>query len=405
VETLTLIEYRMSPAIPLTAKQRDALRLLAPSVTVVPTRGADGLYDLTPGSTIGALNLPELAVEIRPKIDVDRVLFLLSYALDPRAWRSSPFLFESRDTLLEALVPAFIHQVRKAFRRGLLQGYRSEEAALAGVRGRVRFDDQLRRRFGIAPPVEVTYDEFTEDVEPNRMIRAAGDRLERMKLRSADSRASLRWLRSALERVTLRDYHPAQLPEIAWNRLNEHYGPAVDLARLILQAISFDLHHGDVTASAFLIDMNAVFESFVVTALREALRLSPQIFPGRRQLCLDRGRAVRLEPDLSWWQGPTCLFVGDVKYKRVNATGIKHPDLYQLLAYTIAADLPSGLLLYAAGEGEPVTHEVVEVGKRLEVLTLDLSEAPDEILRQVESVAGRILQMAASRADRELSCL
>jgi 5-methylcytosine-specific restriction enzyme subunit McrC len=86
--------------------------------------------------------------------------------------------------------------------------------------------------------------------------------------------------------------------------------------------------------------------------------------------------------------------VGDVKYKRVNAAGIKHPDLYQLLAYTIAADLPCGLLVYAAGEGEPITHEVVEVEKRLEVVTLDLSGGPDEILEQVRVVADRIHEIA-----------
>ena len=397
MDTLTLSEFETSRAIPLTAQQRDALGILAPSVNVTPTRGADGRYDLTPGSTIGALSLPGMAIEIRPKIKVDRVLFLLSYALDPRAWRRLNFCFEARENLLEALVPAFILQVRQAFQRGLLQGYRSEEATLASVRGRVRFDDQLRRRFGVVPPVEVRYDEFTEDIEPNRLLRAVGDRLERMKLRSVASRTSLRWLRSALERVTLSDYHPAHLPEIAWNRLNEHYRPAVDLARLILQCISFDLRHGGVTASAFLIDMNEVFESFVVTALREALRLSPQAFPRGakgRQLWLDRGRAVRLEPDLSWWEGPVCRFVGDVKYKRVNTAGIKHPDLYQLLAYTVAANLPCGLLVYAAGEGEPITHEVVEVEKRLEVVTLDLSGDPEEILGQVEAVAERIHEMA-----------
>jgi hypothetical protein len=80
----------------------------------------------------------------------------------------------------------------------------------------------------------------------------------------------------------------------------------------------------------------------------------------------------------------------------VSAAGIKHPDLYQLLAYTVAADLPCGLLLYAAGEGEPVVHEVVEVGKRLEVVTLDLSGNPDEILEQVAGVARRILTMTPS---------
>jgi 5-methylcytosine-specific restriction enzyme subunit McrC len=400
VETLTLTEHRTSPGVPLTAEQRDTLRLLASSVTVVPTQGAEGFYDLTPSSTIGVLNLPGMAVEIRPKIEIDRILFLLSYALDPCAWSSLPFRFAASEGLFEALVPVFIHHVRQAFQCGLLQGYRIEEDALAGVRGRVRFDDQLRRRFGIIPPVEVRYDEFTEDIEPNRLIRAAADRLGRMKLRSAGSRASLRWLRGTLERVTLQEYHPACLPEIVWDRLNEHYRPAVDLAQLILRSISFDLRHGDVVASAFLIDMNEVFEAFVVIALREVLRLSPRAFPRGaqgRHLWLDRGRAVRLKPDLSWWEGPACLFVGDVKYKSVSAAGIQHPDLYQLLAYSLAADLSGGLLVYAAGEGEPVTHEIVEAGKRLEVLTLDLSGEPKKILVQVEGVAERIRQMAATR--------
>ena len=337
-----------------------------------------------------------MAVEIRPKIDIDRILFLLSYALDPRSWRSTSFLFEARNTLVEAIVHIFVQQAREAFRRGLLQGYRSEESTLAGVRGRIRLADQLRRRFGMAPPVEVLYDDFTEDIEPNRLIRAAADRLERMQLRLAESRPGLRWVRSALERVTLCDYHPAQLPEVPFNRLNERYRGAIELSRLILRNASLDLRHGAVRASAFLIDMNEVFEAFVVIALREALRLPPQVFPrGARgkQLWLDRSQTIGLEPDFSWWEGSTCLFVGDVKYKLVSAAGIKHPDLYQLLAYTIAAGLPNGLLIYAAGEGEPVTHEVVDVGKRLEVVKLDLTGTPQDILRQVDIVAGRVLAM------------
>ena len=31
------------------------------------------------------------------------------------------------------------------------------------------------------------------------------------------------------------------------------------------------------------------------------------------------------------------MLVGDLKYKRVNVEGVKHPDLYQLLAYATAA--------------------------------------------------------------------
>jgi 5-methylcytosine-specific restriction enzyme subunit McrC len=160
-----------------------------------------------------------------------------------------------------------------------------------------------------------------------------------------------------------------------------------------LRSTSFDLAHGGVRSSAFLIDMNQVFEDFVVTALREELRLSERAFPqGNRghSLRLDQAARIRLMPDISWWEGTRCRFVGDIKYKRINVAGILHPDLYQLLAYTIAARLPGGLLIYAAGEDVPVVHEVVNIGKMLEVVTLDLAGTPDEVLEQVGEVAGRV---------------
>jgi 5-methylcytosine-specific restriction enzyme subunit McrC len=403
VDLLTLVEHRPRPAVLLSLEQRDTLRRLLPSVAVSPTPGAEGCYDLTPGSTVGVLTLPGLAVEIRPKIDVSNVLFLLCYALDPSAWRSLPFAFGTvADSLPEAMAQAFLQLLRQALRRGVLQGYRNEEAALPGLRGRIRLDDHLRRRFGLMPPLEVRYDEYTEDIEPNRLLRAAIDRLERLLLRREDTRRALRQQRGTLERVTLRHYSPSQLPEIAWDRLNDHYRGAVELAKLILRAGAFDLAHGRVAASAFLLDMNEVFEVFVVTALRESLALGSRAFPrgaAGRSLCLDHGKAIGLEPDLSWWEGPSCVFVGDVKYKRTSAAGVKHPDLYQLLAYTVAAGLSSGLLIYAAGEGEPVAHEVVDVGKRIEVCSLDLGGPPASILAQINVLANQIRQLAANAVD------
>lgn len=398
MESLTLYEYETRPAVRLTPEQRDTLRRLN-AVSLAPSLGREGSYDLTPGSLVGAIGLPGLAIEIRPKVEIDRLLFLLSYTLDPRHWRSSGFDFIVRESLVEALARPFLYQVRNAFRRGILQGYRAEEEALAGVRGRIRLEDQIRRRFGLVPPVEVRYDDLTEDIEANRLIRAAAARLERMRLRSSDVRSTLRWVHMSLERVTLCEYRGGELPEIIWNRLNERYRGAVELAKLILRGSSFDLGHGEFRTTSFLLEMSSVFEDFVSVALREALGLSPGVFPRgarERSLWLDRARTIRLKPDLSWWQGPDCVFVGDIKYKRIRHDGVLHPDLYQLLAYTIATGLPSGTLIYAAGEREPVIHEVVDLGKRLEVTTLDLSREPSEILSQVAELAKRLRQSAGT---------
>lgn len=399
MRTLELSEYRTSVGISLSEDQISTISRVAPSISIAPSLIRPGCYDLTPGSVVGAISLPDLGIEIRPKIPIEQVLFLVSYALDPRRWHDIDYSFGTVDSFLEAIVPGFARHVGRALARGLLQGYRLEEDSLATVRGRIRFDDQLRDRFGRFPPVEVRFEEFTEDVEENRLLKAAIDQLSRLRIRSVKASRSLQSLAPAFESVHLVAYEPRRLPEILYTRLNEHYRPAVELARLVLRSTSFEFLHGRAVASSFLVDMSEVFESFVAIALRERLRIPERAFPrGARghPLHLDRAKLIRLEPDLSWWDGPVCRFVGDVKYKRVQATGVLHPDLYQVLAYCIATDLANGLLIYAAGEAPQVRHEVVRIGKDLHVVTLDLGGSQESVLDQVAALAGRIRALYGS---------
>ena len=397
---LSLTEYRPARGVVLAANQRDALLGLAPKLGVAPEPGEPGLYCLTPTSWVGGFGVGDLRVEILPKLDIASVVFMISYALDPRRWRPEEIGFVRSDSLVEAILPGFVRQTRQALGRGVLRGYREEEAALSTVRGRLRFDDQIRRRFGIFPPVEVRYDEFTADMPENRLLKAAIARLARLRLRHDDSRRTLRALDVALDEVSLVEFDPNRLPEISYTRLNEHYRPAVELAKLILKATSFELKTGGVRSSAFLVDMNAVFEDFVVVALREALRLSERAFPQGardRPLYLDEARRIRLKPDISWWDGTVCNFIGDLKYKRLGADAVVNADIYQLLAYSLATGLPSGLLVYAAGEAEPMVYRIPGADKRLEVVTIDVSGSPEDVLARVRSLARRVEDMALSK--------
>ena len=65
-------------------------------------------------------------------------------------------------------------------------------------------------------------------------------------------------------------------------------------------------------------------------------------------------------------------------------------DLYQLLAYATALDLPGGLLIYAQGEAEGATYDIRHTCKQLEVVALDLSGSLEEILERVKAIAHRI---------------
>jgi 5-methylcytosine-specific restriction enzyme subunit McrC len=392
---LSLREYRPKPRVRLTLSQREQLRSLTNSIAISPSVGETDLYDLTPGSWVGAIHLDDLDIVVEPKVRMDRLLFMLSYAMGRIRDLEAAFGLTRAQDLPEAIVMAFTRQASRALARGVQQGYRTIDDSALTLRGRLRVGDQMSRRYGPMPPAEVTYDDFTVDIELNRIILAATDRLSRFRLRAQDSRRALRGVEARLEGVSLVTYDPRRLPSISFDRLNERYRDAVTLARWILRSASFDLGHGDAPATAFLVDMNRAFEDFVVEALREALGWECGVLvqgAGGRRLYLDEADQVALQPDLSLWQGGRCVFVGDVKYKRILPSEYPNADIYQAVAYAVATGLDRALLIYAASEGEPASHRIVRIAKQIDVVVLDLSVPPAQVLEQIDRIASRIRQ-------------
>ena len=377
---------------------REQIRALTEDarIEVTPSPDQEGAYRLRPSSFVGAINIGELAVVVRPKIPIDRVMFLIAYAMNPKNWPGDSIKLARDDDVLEAIALAFAHRTRQAIQRGLLHGYRREEDALSTVRGRIRFDEQIGRRFGVPLPIEVAFDEFTEDIEENRLLKTAIHRLGHTFIRSDVARREVRRLRPAFTTVGLGSYQRGAAPKVRYTRLNEHYRPAVELARLIIENSSLELLHGEVAGAAFLIDMNKVFERFLYVALREALGLSEGQWKHEAGLTLDEGRRISMKPDISWWlrnpkeRGALPIFVGDAKYKELDREGFEHADIYQMLAYCTAANLSSGLLVYAAGEGNPGVYKIEHADKTIEVASLNLEGTPEAILGEVGRLAERV---------------
>jgi 5-methylcytosine-specific restriction enzyme subunit McrC len=220
---IVLREYAVSDPLRLSIEDQDTLGQLVPEMTITRVPGHEDIVTLNPRGMVGAIQLGIRRFELRPKIKIRRLAFLLAYSMDPRHWRRSRFDFDEEADLFEAVVPGFAFQVEEALRRGPLLGYRREEEALQTVRGRIRFDDQLRARFGIFPPIECRFDEFTEDIEINRLLKAATRRLGRIRIRSQMTRKRLRALQPLFANVSLVAYDPRWVPAVSWDRLTERF--------------------------------------------------------------------------------------------------------------------------------------------------------------------------------------
>ena len=407
---ISLTEYKESEE-HLSEEELSALRQAkkALSLTIEPT--GRGAYAVRASSTVGAVVVGGLAVFVRPKIKIGRLFSLATHARSKVSFEGN-FDFPEAEELPDWLALALAHEAKRAFARGLLHGYVEREDALQTVRGRIRFDEQIRRRFGLPLPVEVRYDEFTDDIRPNRLVKAAAHALSRMPLLLPDARRGLGQVAAMLDGVSLCAYPPNNVPEVKFDRLNRHYENVVNLARLALRYIEYGADNGGVRALGFTMDMNKVFQDFVTVALREKLGRTDKEFPSDKRIphhvYFDKNDRIRLYPDLSWWEDGRCVFVGDAKYKRIpKDERVPNADLYQMLAYATALDLPGGLLIYAkddeaerdAPRGE---YRVRHANKTLNVAELDLSGDLDAVLDRVGKIAKRIraLKVDAAAARR-----
>ena len=171
---IDLKEYGRSEPERLSAAELRTLHASELSIGIVPTGDAESEYYLTPGSIVGAVEIGDLSVLIEPKIPIPQLLSLVCYAMSRFVPQRGLFDFPREYALPDLLALALASAARRAFSRGLLHGYRTEEEALHTVRGRIMFAEQIRRRYGVALPIEVRYDEFTDDIPANRLLKAGG---------------------------------------------------------------------------------------------------------------------------------------------------------------------------------------------------------------------------------------
>ncbi len=400
----------------------------------------EGYWKVTAKQWVGGFTLDGLRVIVRPKINPQNLFLLLEVGLPPDAWLPEAMEYAETDDLLPALISFFARTAETTLARGHYHSYRHEEEDLLALRGRLDFQRQFRRG-GLLVPMACSFDDFTADVAENRYLKAAMRRALRVPGVPMEDRRRLMRLLVALEDVADVPVDADDIERITFTRLNDHYLPAMRLARLILAHLTLQDQHGDTTASAFMLDMNNLFERFVTERLRAELGGRLEVEAQTRS-SLDTDRRVRIKPDLELRRDGVSVGVADIKYKLRDtdetpvSTEISEPagpsdagsevwasnaDYYQLLAYTTALDHPTGTLIYCVdankdmvdndmnGDTETLTDspltepgpgrmkrlahstiEVKHVRKELHVVGIDLSGSPTDIHHQISALADHL---------------
>ena len=290
---VTLREY-VREVLVLSAAQANALNRVGGGqyLTVEPGEHS-GHWQVGARHYVGSINVAGLQVLVRPKIPLRNLFLLLEVGLRERDWHDEAVRFETTGDLLPALVSFFARTTETTLTRGLYHSYREQRDRLIALRGRVDIARQLTQP-GVVIPTACKFTEFTADVIENSYLKAAVSRSLRVAgVQPIDRRRLMQHL------VTLEDvgdvrHHHTDDDQVVFTRLNEHYKPALRLARLVLANLTLQDVAGETQASSFMLDMNELFERFVTEAAAKSTagtprREGPAPRPARR-------RALRCDP-------------------------------------------------------------------------------------------------------------
>jgi 5-methylcytosine-specific restriction enzyme subunit McrC len=309
---------------------------------------------VTSRSWIGVIRFETFEVRVVPKVAGGNlgVLRMLEYASGLSALsrlESARTIRTAKEGRLADLLGVLLAEATsRLVRDGLLSDYVTREEALTTLRGRLRMNDQIRRRYLQVDGLECRFDEQESDIVENRLLGAALT-IARRVCADEDVRRSVSKYHSVLSEVcepAAFDPQSAEL-ELVYHRRNEHYRTAHELAWVFVRALAVsDLYApGSHGSFAFLIDMNPLFERFATRLLTDALAggavsVRPQF---RDQTLIVEEPLLRryaaIVPDiLLEWSDPhgRRRIPIDAKYKLYDEDKIDSADVYQTFFYAYA---------------------------------------------------------------------
>jgi len=312
---------------------------------------AGGDVEVVSSSWVGVVRFTDFDVMVEPKLvgGALRVLRMLDYGAGVDMLRHLPIdrpLPADGSNLFELICLLLARETEALLRDGLLRDYREIDDTLDVLRGRLRYREQYLCRFGQLDRLEVRFDEYDSDTVENQLVTAALLSARR-RVRERDLKFTLTRFAAVLEQACAPKSFDADVYQrsIVYNRRNSRYRPAHELALLVLRGLAyeklFDTSSGRVTA--FLLNMNTIFERFITRLTQEALASTQLRVTAQQKLravirndSTNRSYAT-IAPDLVIEDTTSGRAVPiDVKYKTYDARKVSTSDIYQTFLYAYA---------------------------------------------------------------------
>ena len=343
-------------------------------------------------------------------IPVQNIYYMLAYAfqnLHEQGYKDVAVEpFENAAELLSAIL---CRGVAVQVKRGLKKEYITKIDALRSPRGKLEISESIKTQAIRRKSLVCSYDEFSIDAYPNRIIKTTLELLLRASI-SQSRKKEVRKLLVYFMSVTVLEPH-----SINWNlqydRNNQTYRMLVSICQFIIKGMLQTQADGSVRIMDYLDDqtMAHLYEKFILGYFQRehkdikahAPQISWQLDDGNRALLPTMQSDIVISS-----KATKKTLIIDAKYYTHNMQ-MKFPysvqtihsgNLYQIFTYVKnwpadEGETVSGMLLYARTDDAVQPNNDYQMsGNQISVKTLDLNRDFTEIAAQLDLIAQSVKQ-------------
>ena len=340
-------------------------------------------------------------------IKVSNIYYMLAYAFNGITAGNAANLgsedFENVHSLFSEIIQ---RGMNRQIKRGINRNYSTKSETLTSIRGKIDITKSINGMTHLTNQLVCEFDEFTEDILSNQIVKAAITLLLRHGDLSLKTRHGLKRILQYLSGV--KDLRAAEIrfDSLKSERMSIEYKMILSVCQLLFENMLMTDENGEQKLRSYLPDekMSQLYERFV----REYYRYHhPELFDRASTIYwdLDAGvdatnlpsmrtdtrlshRGKLLIIDTKWYSKTMAVYFGKSSYHSAN--------LYQIYSYVNnmargTRGNVAGVLLYAkTDEPVPPDDDYPISGNMISIKALDLSQKFDVIKNQLEGLADYI---------------
>lgn len=351
---------------------------------------------------VGVLQIGDLTIEILPKTEQNaseeaketwrkRLIDMLqSVGLIKVTASQSADLEVKPNAILELYFQMFVEEVEYLMRRGLIKKYRKKEGNITALKGQLKFAQHIQHNYIHQERFFVKHSTYDKEHQIHQILLKTLSLLQRIN--------KYQQLHSRIGRLLLNFPEVADInvqaytfQKINYNRKNEHYSQALQIAELILLNHHPDIIRGQNDVLALLFDMNALWERFVYQSLQIQTRknqatdiIKSQLTQNFWKYTANQSSALYMKADIVINPNTADCIVLDTKWKNIGNGKPSHSDVRQLYAYLKYYKAKKVALIYPGTENSIKTGKYyIEQSKELGDLECAVIQlAPEDTIEQ-----------------------